>query len=180
MTSVPPLLPEQVLVRVYSLARRNGWSIVLIAGISALLQAAGRDTLGAITGLLAAGAGAMEVHGAGLLGHGQRRGTGWLIRAELLLLVIVIGYCILRLLHPNYDEMRLAFHATLDVPGMREKWKEAQRLGITEDQYLGLVHHLTFVVLAFATLAYQGGMALYYARRRRAVDLALSQLDSPE
>jgi hypothetical protein len=163
-----------VLARVLSLARRNGWSIILVAGLAALLQAAGRDTVGAITGLLAAGAGAMEVHGAGLLRHGDRRGTGWMIQAELFLLVVLIVYCCLRLAHPNYEEMRVAFHATLEIPGMREKWAEARRLGFTEDEYLGLLHRLTFIALGFATLAYQGGMAVYYARRRKAVDLALT------
>jgi hypothetical protein len=170
----PPLLPDQVLVRVHGLARRNGWSIVLVSGLAALMSAAGRDPLNAFLGLLAAGCGAMEVHGAGLLRYGDERGTKWLIRAELFLLLVILAYCAIRLVHPNLAEMRAAFHASLELPGMREKWQEIERLGMTEDLYVNLMNRLVAVVFAFVSIIYQGGMALYYARRRNAVTLALT------
>lgn len=173
MTSVPPLLPDQVLVRVQSLARRNGWSIVLIAGLAALMSAAQRDLINAPLALLAAGCGAMEVHGAGMLRHGDRHGVAWLISGEMFLLLVILVYCGLKLLHPNLEEMRAALHASLNFPGMKERWKEIEAAGFSEETYILLMNRLVAIALAFASLFYQGGMALYYARRKNAIDLAL-------
>jgi hypothetical protein len=173
MTSVPPLLPDEVLARVIRLSRTNGLSVVLVAGIAAILEAMQRDLFGAVIGLLAAGAGAMEVHGASLLRWGETRGMNWLIRAELLLLVVLLGYCAIRLTIVDLTEMRAAFQSALEFGGMREKWAEAQRLGLTEDESLHAVYRLTYLILSIATLLYQGGMTIYYLRRRRSVARAL-------
>lgn len=173
MTSVPPLLPEEVLNRVLRTARTNGLSIVLVAATAAILEAVRHDTFGAVIGLLAAGAGAMELHGASLLRWGAARGVDWLVRAELLLLTVLLGYCAFRLSVVDLAEVRAAFQSALQFDGMREKWAEAQQLGLTEDEYLHAVYRLTYLVLAIATLLYQGGMTLYYLRRRRSVARAL-------
>ncbi|HEY1107235.1 MAG TPA: hypothetical protein VGE76_01345, partial [Opitutaceae bacterium] len=55
----------------------------------------------AVIGLLAAGAGAIELHGAGLLGHGDRRGINWLIASQPVLLTVIYVYCALKLSHPE-------------------------------------------------------------------------------
>lgn len=171
----PPLLAEEVLARVLRMAWRNGWSVVIIASIAAVLQASLGQVLVAAAAVLAAGAGAMEVHGGSVLREGDRRGMDWLIRGELLLLGIIWLYCAVRMLNPDLIEVRAAFHASLEFPGMRERWAEAQRLGLTEEQYLKAVYHLTYLVLAFVSLIYQGGMVIYYARRRAAVNAALGE-----
>ena len=54
----PPLLPAETLVRVLRLAKFDGLSVLLIAGVFALLAATAGDFSGALVGLLAAGAGA--------------------------------------------------------------------------------------------------------------------------
>lgn len=169
----PPLLPEEVLSRVVRMAWRNGWSIVLVAGIAAVLQASIGQVLVAIAAVLAAGTGAMEVHGAGLLRHGDRRGIVWAIRGELLLLCVIWLYCALRLARPDLTEVRAAFHASLELPWMRSNWAELQRTGVTEEQYLQAVYQLTYIALALAALLYQGAMTIYYSRRRAAVEAAL-------
>jgi heme A synthase len=71
--------------------------------------------------------------------------------------------------------MREAFHASLQIPLMAKRWAELQQLGVTEDQYLNLTHQLTNIAVAFVTLLYQGAMVIYYARRQKAVDLALPE-----
>ena len=173
MTSVPPLLPEEVLDRTQTLARRNGWSIVLVAGLAALSSAAQHDVINAVLALLAAGCGAMEIHGAGLLRLGEPRGTGWMIRGELLLLVVIVIYCSVRLLHPNLDELRAAFQLSLKVPGGEERWREIQQLGFTEEEWVLLLNKMVAITFAFVSFFYQGGMAICYAKRKRAIDLAL-------
>jgi hypothetical protein len=169
----PPLLPEIVLARVYTTARRNGLSILIVASAGAVLQAAGRDVVGAVAALLAAVAGAMEIHGAGLLRQGVKEALAWMIRAELLLLGVILLYCYVRLMHPQLEQMRAAFHASLELPLMRSRWDQLQQLGFTEDMYLHLVNRLTCVALTFASLLYQGGMVYYYLRRRRPIEIAL-------
>jgi hypothetical protein len=73
----PPLLPEHVLARVTTVAHRNGLSVLLIASIAAVLEASRGSVFTAVVGVLAAGAGAMEVHGASLLRHGSKRGVSF-------------------------------------------------------------------------------------------------------
>src|SRR5205809_2218494 len=104
----PPLLPEHVLARVQATAWRNGLSIVLVASIGAVLEASHGLALSAIAGVFAAGAGAMEMHGAGLLRHGSKRGIGWAIRGELLLLAVLWIFCGIRLGWPDLTELREA------------------------------------------------------------------------
>ena len=158
-----------------AIAYRNGLSVVLVASIAAVLYASTGNTLNALAGLLAAGAGAMEVHGASLLRRGFKQGMTWVIRAELLLLAVIWIYCGVRLAHPDLTELRETFHASLQIPIMQKRWAEAQQLGLTEEQYLNAVYQLTNLGVAFATLLYQGGMVIYYSRRQKAVEIALSQ-----
>jgi hypothetical protein len=49
-------------------------------------------------------------------------------------------------------------------------------IGWTVDQFIGTVYRFTYFAVALATLLYQGGMALYYARRRAAVTTALTEM----
>jgi hypothetical protein len=175
----PPLLPDSVVSRVQMVARRNGLSIVFIAGLAALLKAAGHDTRGAIACLLATGAGLMEMHGGTLLQRHDPRGVGWMIRGELCLLFVILGYCTLQLLNPNFTEMQLALQAALKLDWFKAQWAEIQRLGITEDEYLRMVHVTSQVVLALVSVGYQGGMALYYSLKRKRVELALAE-EEPE
>jgi hypothetical protein len=160
---------------VQSLARLNGLSVVLIASIGAVLEASRGLVLTAVIGVLAAGAGAMEMHGATLLRHGFKRGLAWAIRGELLLLAVIWILCGIRLGWPDLTELREAFHASLQIPMVQKQWAEAQQLGLTEDQYLNLMYQLMYIAVAFATLLYQGGMVIYYSRRQKSVELALPE-----
>jgi hypothetical protein len=171
----PPLLPEHALARVRSIARHNGLSVLLIASVAAVLEASRGATLTAVAGVIAAGAGAMEVHGAGLLQRGLKRGMAFVIRGELLLLGVIWLYCGFRLARPDLTELRATFQASLEIPIMQKRWAEAQQLGLTEEQYLNAVYQLTYIGVAFVTLLYQGGMIIYYSRRQRAVELALGE-----
>jgi hypothetical protein len=173
MPKIPPL-PNEVLARVIITARRNGLSIVIVASLAALTKAAGREVLPAIAAVLAAGTGAMEMHAAGLLHNGMKRGLDWAIRAEMLLLLVILLYCGLRVAHPDLGPAREAFHLSLEMPFMKQQWAKMQQLGVTETEYVSLMYHLTYLVLAPLSLIYQGGMMVYYARRRRGVNAALS------
>jgi hypothetical protein len=175
MTSVPPLLSDVVLNRLRAIARLNGLSVVVIASLGAVLEAARGGIPFAVAAVLAAGAGMLEVHGANLLRDRIKEGLHWAIRGELLLLAIIWVYCAVRLAQPDLTEVRAAFHASLELPMMQKRWAEAQELGLTEEQYLNAVYQLTYVAFAFVSLLYQGGMVIYYLRRRGAVETAIGE-----
>ena len=166
MPKAPPLLPEETLRRVLRLARLDGASVLAVAGIFALLTAIAGDFVGAVIGLLVAGAGAIELHGASLLRDGEPRGMNWLVGSQLFLLVTVLGYCALRLLHPELGPLRAAVTDEMKV--------SLEAASYTPDAFVQLVYTLTYAVFAIVTFFYQGGMAIYYHRRRDPVTRALT------
>jgi hypothetical protein len=161
----PPLLPEETFTRVIRLAKADGFGVLAFSGLFALLAASGGDSSGAMVGLIVAGAGAIELHGAALLQSGDPRGMRWLIGSQLFLLVAIMGYCALRLqqveLPPIPEEMQPLVETS------------AQQADLPVPEYLQLVYRLSFGFVALAALIYQGGMTIYYLRRRAAVRQAL-------
>lgn len=161
----PPLLPEETLHRVLRVARLDGLSVAFIAGLFALFAALAGDWLGAVIGLLVAGAGAIELHGATLLVHGERRGMNWLVGSQLFLLTTVVAYCGLRLLHPGLGPLLAAVTDDMKL--------SLQSAGWTPERFVTFVYNTTYYAVAVVTVIYQGGMALYYFRRRAPVARAL-------
>ncbi|HVS54201.1 MAG TPA: hypothetical protein VHD62_17730 [Opitutaceae bacterium] len=167
MTKIPPLLPAEVLARVIRLARLDGLSLLGIAGFFALLSAAGGDFVGAIAGLLVAGAGALELHGKTLLEHADARGTSWLVNSQLVALVSILAYCAVRIAHvqlpPLPDEVRSVIEF------------DAAQVGMTAEHFMLTAYRGGFELVALVSVFYQGGMALYYLRRRAAVRRAFAE-----
>ena len=163
----PPLLPEFVLHRILRVAQFDGMGVLAVAGFFALASAAAGDFPGAMIGLLVAAAGAIELHGAALLREGETRGMNWLVTSQIFLLAVVLGYCAMRLANVDLTLLREAMTSE-----MQTMLKQA---GYTEEQFLRLVYRLTYQVFAGATVLYQGGMAIYYWRRRDAVIRALTE-----
>jgi hypothetical protein len=161
----PPLLPEETFARVARTARLDGMCVLLIAGSLALVSAIGGDFFSAVIGLLIAGAGAIELHGVGLLREGEPRGVNWLVGSQIYLLASILFYCTLRLIHfempPIPDELRPLIDTT------------AADLDMTTDQYIRLVYRVALWLFAILSFFYQGAMITYYARRRAAVVRAL-------
>ena len=162
----PPFLPEETFARVCRVARFDGLSVLLVAGFFALLSAVAGEAVGALIGLLAAGAGAIELHGRTLLHHGERRGMSWLVGSQLFLLVVLLGYCALQLLRARLPALPAEADALLQA--------DADQLGMTKSEFLLLFNRMLYGGFAIVTLVYQGGMALYYLRRRAAVDRVLA------
>jgi len=167
----PPLLPEETLARVLRMANFDGTSVLLLGGFFALLTALGGEKPFAIVGLLAAGAGALELHGVSLLRAGDRRGMTWVIASQPLLFVVILGYCGLRLTHFEVPEIPDSMRAMTTL--------SAENLGLSVDEYFRRINQLTLAVLAVAALGYQGGMTLYFLRRRAPVERALADGGPP-
>jgi len=162
----PPLLPEETFSRVCRVARFDGLSVLAVAGFFALLSAVAGEVVGAIIGLLAAGAGAIELHGRTLLHHGEKRGMSWLVGSQLLLLAVLLGYCALQLLRARLPALPAETDALIQM--------DADQLGMTKQEFLRLFNRMLYGGFAILTLVYQGGMALYYLRRRGPVERALA------
>lgn len=139
--------------------------MLIVAGIFSLLAALGGDFVGAITGLLVAGAGALELHGAALLNDGRFRGMNWLIGSQLFLLLTILGYCALRLFHLEIPPVPADMEAVIEM--------SATQLGMTPGEYLQGLYRFVLFLVALLSVGYQGGMLVYYAKRRAAVASAL-------
>jgi hypothetical protein len=143
----------------------DGLSVLLVAGIFAVLQGAGGDVPGAMVGLLVAGAGAIELHGVGLLEEGEPRGMDWLIGSQIFLLVALLGYCAIRLTNLEVPPVPDALAPMIDA--------SAARLNLSREEYLRWVQRLGLQIVAAVSLFYQGGMGIFYVRRREIVRRAL-------
>jgi hypothetical protein len=146
--------------------------VLAIASLFAILAAIAGDYLGATIGLLVAGAGAMELHGAGLLRQGDFRGMQWLPLSQLLLLASILTYCAFRAY--QFDLPPIPDHLAPVIE------LSAAQAGLTPEQYLKAVYRLVIGFVALASVLYQGGMTLYYLRRRAPVWRALEQASGVE
>jgi len=165
MMKAPPPLPEEIFQRVLRLAQFDGLSIAVVGSVCAVLAASLGDRIGAGIGVLVAGAGAVELHGVSLLRHSDARGMTWLVNSQCLILLAMLSYCALRLAHPQLEPLRAAV--------TDEMKQQLELIGWSIDHFIGLAYRFTYGAVALATILYQGGMALYYFRRRGPVATAL-------
>ena len=157
----PPLLPATALARAGKLARFDGLTVLVVAGCFAAVSLAMRDWAGAVICLGAVGAGAAEWRGGVLLKTHQPGSLRWLVASQLSLLGLVWIYAAWRYTH--YDPRLLS---ALVEPLVRTRLEEAF---LTMDDLapaLEFAHRLTYLLLATLSLAYQGGLAWYYARQQ--------------
>jgi len=161
----PPLLPQETLVRVLRLARFDGTGSLVLGGMFALGAAAAHDIPFAAIGLLAAGAGAIELHGAALLRQGERRGMNWLVASQPFLLLVILTYCALRLWLVEIPPLPESLQGLFAV--------NAQQWGLSVRDYQHLLNRITMLAVATVALGFQGGMMIYYLQRRRSVAQAL-------
>ena len=165
----PPLLPSEIIRRVVRVARFDGMSLLGVAGLFALISAASRDVSGAVIGLLVAAAGAIELHGSALLRAGRGNGMRWLVYSQLYLMTTMLTYVAVRISNPDISSIRPI--VTAELAG------QIQQAGMSVDQFLLGFLRLVYLSVAGATLLYQGGMTIYYLRRRAAVEAAVQEAE---
>jgi len=89
----PPKLPSEILLRVLKVARFDGMSVLILAGLFALVSAAELDVSGTIWGILITAAGAVELRGVKLL-KARKPGMQWLIASQLYLCLLYTSRCV--------------------------------------------------------------------------------------
>lgn len=162
------------------ISRLNGWSVALFGGLCLLVATVMLDPIGIGLSLVAVSSGAMEIRGRGRLRRRDASGMDGLIRAQLLLLTVILVYCASRVFGfdagylrdeviPEARQNLLLFGIELDAM-LREG-------GLTVDDLIPFVRYtywLIYSVIALVACFYQGGLALYYRRRRPLVEAALA------
>jgi hypothetical protein len=159
---------EKALKRVLTISRLNGWSVIVFAALGTLITLVIGDFSGMVIGFLIGAAGWMEIRGHNLLKRRNPDGMKSLVRSQMFLLTIVLVYCASRL--GSFDDSTVMSNFT---PDMEAILKES---GIEKADVLPLVRIAFFAGyggFAFATLIYQGGMALYYRAKAPLVIEAL-------
>jgi len=179
MPAKPPPLPEAVYQRVMRVARVEGYSILIIAGMGAFMSAGAGSVIPAIAACLVAGAGAMEIHGSQQLARGDETAVNWLVRAQLLLMAIILAYSIWQLTHFDESFVRAQLpEFRRQMADISQKWNFDNPYPYFSDEQLvsmtRLIHSLTYCAVGVVTCVYQGLMARYYHKRRTAIAQALA------
>ncbi len=176
----PPRPPEEILRRVKRLARLDGWSVALFAGLCTLVALALGDPIGVSVGLFVTLGGALEVHGYRMLRRRDADGMRWLARSQLVVLGTIWAYGLSRLLSfdAGYVQDQVIPDARASLASMGFDLNAMlDQAGLDSANIIPLVR-LFFVVLyasvLLATLLYQGGLYLYYRWRTAAVEDALA------
>jgi hypothetical protein len=110
----------------------------------------------------------------GLLRAADHRGMTWLISSQLYLMTVVLGYVGYRLANPESDPIIKLVKTAVASDGV-----DLQQAGMDPATFMAQFPaelRLLYLAVAGLTVVYQGGMAIYYLRRRTAVVAALDQM----
>lgn len=156
-------------MRVQRVARFDGMAALVLGAMFAVSAAAAREVPFTVIGLLAAGGGAMELHGLALIERGDGRGMNWLVWSQPLLLTVIFSYCAMRLW-------------LVDLPPIPEGFQDvfkasAEQWGMSVEEYQRVLNRITVAAVALVGAGFQGSMLVYYLRRRRPVIDALGAGD---
>lgn len=178
MPAKPPPIPELVYRRVMLVGKADGYAILFSAGLLALFFAPTGLWVFTVAACLAAGTGAMEVHGSRLLGQGDESGMNWLVRAQLLLMLVTLGFVLyyynnfneayFRGLIPEIRKVAAETYPRYGLPNPYEKIGDTELLIV-----MRLSINTLLLMLAMVSCVYQGLMARYYHKRRAAVAQAI-------
>ena len=91
----------------------------------------------------------------------------WLVSSQLYLMTTMLAYVAVRISNPDISSIRPV--VTAELAG------QIQQAGMSVDQFLLEFLRLVYLSVAAATLLYQGGMTLYYLRRRASVEAAVQE-----
>jgi hypothetical protein len=161
---------QRRLDRVSKFARFDGWSLIAVAGPSALFAASGRDLAATLAAVGVVLCGAMELHGRRQLFRHSLAGLNWMIAAQLSCLLLIVLYSV------NLARTARADHLLALLPSFtREQLAELIPDPALIQRGFLLLQRLTAAAMAFAALLYQGGVAFYYGRSRSAAREVFSQ-----
>lgn len=160
-----------LLQRTRRTAAINGSSIVIVAGLSALVSVLLGSGFGFLVGLAFAATGVLELRGRKLLAHDPQTAERWLLGAQAAFFVLIALYA-------GYQLATLTGAAILQALSPDTLALLKQRLELQTGMQVPIdvigaallrVMRLVYWVLIVVSFVYQGGMAWYYHRRVRAL-----------
>jgi hypothetical protein len=152
-------------------------TVVVIAGGFAILSALAGSPVGAAIGIVITGAGVFELHGVSSLRAHRSTGMRWLVGSQVYLMLVVLAYCIWRL--DSFDVVT----ATRLIKESAQVQDLISQNGQSIPQFVEILRKTYiagYMAVALLTVLYQGAMALYFIRRRRAVEAAVAPADNSE
>lgn len=158
----PPPTPEAQLQRVLRIAKLDGVSVLVIAGLSLLISLG--DWFGMAVCVTIVCGGWLELSGRKQLLGGDATGIRRMVKAQLLVLVAIEIYCLVNLKQGMGPEVREAI-AGLDMPELEPAFRSA--------------FSATYIAVALVTVVFQGGMARYYGKKAGVVRAALEARARP-
>ena len=163
-----PQTPAAVLARVLRIARFDGWSIAIVSGLSLLGVVFSLNPVTLIVAATVFAASLHELSGARQLKAGNIAGVNALVRSQVIILGAILAYCAVRI-------------ASYSPELLDESLSRAQAMGyeipISRAELEPMVHkfyNITYSIVAAVTVCYQGGLAIYYHRRRLILAQALA------
>jgi hypothetical protein len=152
---------EEKRARIAKVAGRNGWSVVVLAGLCLAGSLLEVSVAGILVCLAALASGCMELSGRRRLKQNRPEAGRWLARSQLLLLVAIILYSVsqLLLLDPNEIMMHLSdLRQVMDPNDLKKLIVE--------------IIHILYPSVIAGTVLFQGGLWLYYTRETRKLEQA--------
>lgn len=173
MSTLPP---GKTLRKVLLIAAIDGWSVVTVASVGALISLRIGSWIGVGVGTLLTAAGMIELHGRRRLICGNTSGITALVTAQLVILTVIVIYAVGNLL--GYDEAALMAQIT---PEIEEALSRAQMSMHELKAMLKPIYFGLYFIVIGVTILFQGGLALYYRSRkpRIAEELRVSQSEPP-
>lgn len=171
---MPDTPSEKTLLRVLLISGIDGWSITLFAGLCTLISLLLGEWIGVSIGALITAAGVLELRGRKRLIKGEADGMSGLVRAQLIILGVVLLYSLQNLL--AYDETALMAQIT---PEMKNALSQAGIAIADFEPLIKPVYFSLYLTVIALTLLFQGGLALYYHSRRGKIVEALSARRAP-
>ena len=152
---------EKIRQRVIKVSGLNGWSILVVAGLFAVISLLMGDGLGAMVGVAVLVSPIMELKGRSLFKEGRPGSRQWYLRSQLWLLSVIFIYSISQLLGFFYFSSGVA-----DLPpDVREALYAALSVNeATLNALVGKIYLSVYLTIILVSLIYQGGLFFYYRR----------------
>ena len=161
---------HRLIRRAAGVALCSGVSTLLIGVASAVCAAFWPDVVGIVGSAALLLIGGVELLGRRRLLQGEPGSARLLMRNQLALLALAVAYCIFQM--ATFSVERLKNDAL--PPEVRSQLGAMPELAHTIDSNVErwgtLAHYGTYCVMMVASLGFQGGLALYYATRRKHLD----------
>jgi len=152
------------LARAAAVARNNALGYVAFGALTLLLSAPRLDLPGIAIGAVLTGVGVAQLRTAPRLRRADPAAPGMLARNEAVLLVAIVIYCVLQLTVLRTSSAALG-----------DQLADAGDVGVELDALLDSVNAAVYCIFLGVALVYQGGLALYFKRRRPALERYLAE-----